>query len=129
MSLLSKLRNKLDRLKPVLKATVAPGHGPHFYLESPRSARGARVTTASPMVVSGWVSAPAAHDVREVDVLINGERVASTSPRPLRSRRARPLLGFKDARRGGFSTEVLLDRWMNRTAEMTLRVDFGARAS
>jgi SAM-dependent methyltransferase len=63
--------------------------------------------------------------VRSLDVLIDGELVTRTSGRSYLPRAARALPGRARRLRSAFSAEVVLDRWMGRTAEMALVVDCG----
>jgi SAM-dependent methyltransferase len=122
---LEKLPRRLARLKAVLSAAIGPARGPHFYLESPRASKRKPVATPSPVVVRGWVSPPSARVLRDLEVLIDGELVARTTPRLIQRRDDRRFFAWTGVNRSGFCTEVILDRWMNRAAEMTLRVDYG----
>jgi hypothetical protein len=102
-----------------------PGKGPHFHLDAPRVTPGERHGAASPLHVSGWVSPPAGRSVRCLEIRIDGELVTRTSGRSYVPRAARALPGRSKRLRSAFSTEVALDRWLGRTAELTLVVDCG----
>jgi SAM-dependent methyltransferase len=127
MPLPGKLKNlphKLSRLRAAVNAAVAPGR-PHFYLESPRGGRNERIATSSPTVVSGWVAPPSGRPVLDVEVLVDDELVARAPLQRISIGNRGAFLGLGPANRRRFSTEVYLDRWTNRGAEMTLRADFG----
>jgi SAM-dependent methyltransferase len=115
----------LARIKRNLSAAFLPGKAPHFYLDSPHVTPGKPHEATSPLHVSGWVIPPAGRAVRALEVLIEGQLVARTSGRGYRPRVARVLPGRAGALRSRFSAEVVLDRWMDRTAEMTVVVDYG----
>jgi SAM-dependent methyltransferase len=115
------------RIRRSLSAALFPGWTPHFHLDSPNVTPGAEHRTASPLHVSGWVSPPAGGAVRSLEILIDGELVTRTSGRVYLPRSARALPGRAKRFRSAFSTEVVLDRWMGRTAEMALLVDCGEK--
>ncbi len=115
------------RIRRSLAATLFQGKSPRFYLDTPHVEPGGPHRTASPLHVSGWVAPPAGGAVRSIDILIDGELVARTSGRGYLPRAARGLPGRARRIRSAFSTEVVLDRWIGRTAEMALVAECGDR--
>ncbi len=113
------------RIRRSLSAAFLPGKTTHFHLDNPQVNPGEACVAASPLHLSGWVSPPAGSTVRALEVLIDGELVTRTAGGAHRPWLRRALPGRQPRFRSGFSTEVVLDRWMHRTAEMTLRVDCG----
>jgi SAM-dependent methyltransferase len=113
------------RIRRNLSAVLFPGKTPHFYIDTPRITPGEPLGAASPLLVSGWVSPPAGRSVRRLEILIDGELVARTAGRGYVPRLARVMPGRIRRLRSAFRTEVVLDRWLGRTAELTLVVDCG----
>jgi SAM-dependent methyltransferase len=115
------------RIRRSLSAAAFWVKTPQFHLDTPHVAPGEPHGAASPLHVSGWVSPPAGRTVRSLDVLVDGELVTRTSGRRYLPRAARALPVFARRFRSAFSTEVVLDRWMGRTAELALVVDYGEK--
>jgi SAM-dependent methyltransferase len=113
---------KVARLKSHLSAAFGPANLPHFHLESPGAACGG---VTSPLIVSGWVIPPVGREVRGIEVRVDGKPAARTSARGHRPDVARVFPVRAGAIRSGFSTEVVLDHWVGRTAELALVADFG----
>ena len=115
----------LARIKRNLSAAFLPGKTPHFYLDSPHVIPGKTHEATSPLQVSGWVIPPAGREVRALEVRIDGQLVVRTSGRGYRPWVGASSRAVRERLRSGFNTEVVLDRWMDRTAEMTVVVDYG----
>jgi SAM-dependent methyltransferase len=116
---------KAARIRRALKAALFTGKLPCFYLDTPHVTPGQPYSAASPLHVRGWVTPPAGGTMRSLDFLVDGELVARTAGCGELSRLARALPRRVRRYRSAFSTEVPLDRWMGRTAEMTLVANFG----
>jgi hypothetical protein len=116
------------RIRRSLSAALFPGKSPHFHIDTPHVTPGEPHSTASPLHLSGWVAPPAGVAVRSIAIFVDGELVTRTSGRGYLPRAARALPGRTRRFRSAFSTEVVLDRWMGRTAEMALVVDCGEKS-
>jgi hypothetical protein len=79
----------------------------------------------SPLQLSGWVAPPNGGTVHALEVLIDGELVARTAGRRFLPRLSKLLPRRARRPRTAFSTELVLDRWLGRVAEMSLVVDCG----
>jgi SAM-dependent methyltransferase len=123
MTLMSCSTN-VARIKHKLSTYFLPANRLCSHLESPQVTPGGLVAATSPLVVRGWVIPPVGNEVRAVEVRIDGHLAGRTSARGYRPRVTRAFPRREGLRRG-FGTEVVLDRWMDCTVEMTVVVDHG----